>query len=57
MQLTAKIKLQYTEETGSSLFRTMALANAACTWLSEQVFESRVFGKFRMQKRDVCPQN
>ena len=50
MQLTAKIKLDYNTETGSALFRTMALANAACTWLSEQVFESRVFGKFRMQK-------
>jgi putative transposase len=49
-QLTAKIKLVYDTETGLSLFRTMALSNAACTWLSEQVFGSRIFGKFRMQK-------
>jgi len=55
MQVTAKIKLQYDAETGSFLFRTMALANAACTWLSEQVFESRVFGKFRMQKAYYLP--
>ena len=51
MQLTAKLKLECNGETAQALFRTMATVNAACSWLSEQVWASRVFGRFAMQKK------
>src|SRR5208282_1785465 len=50
MKLTAKIKLVYEEEAGGSLFRTVALANACCEWLSEQAWSVKKFRKYDLQK-------
>jgi IS605 OrfB family transposase len=50
MKLTAKIKLVYDEELGGSLFRTVALANACCEWLSEQAWAVKKFRKYDLQK-------
>ena len=50
MKLTAKIKLVYNEELGGSLFRTVALANACCQWLSEQAWSVKKFRKYDLQK-------
>lgn len=50
MKLTAKVKLQPTQEQKSSLLRTLAIANDACNYISDQAWSTRTFGKFPLQK-------
>lgn len=50
MKLTAKIKLKPTEEQHRYLLETLARANAACDYISEQAWESKVFGRVPVHK-------
>lgn len=50
MKLTAKIKLQPTPEQYAALLQTLETANAACNDISQQAWESRVFGQFSLHK-------
>lgn len=50
MKLTAKVKLQPTEEQAQLLLKTLETANAACNWISEQGWNSRTFGQFALHK-------
>lgn len=50
MQLTAKILLKATPEQSDALKRTMQMANAACDWLSNVAWDSRIFNRFALQK-------
>ena len=50
MKLVANIKLLPTTEQARSLRRTLEQCNAACNWLSEQAWESKVFGQYALHK-------
>jgi putative transposase len=50
MQLTAKVKLQPTDAQADSLKRTLETANAACDYISDVAWDTRIFGKFQVQK-------
>lgn len=50
MKLTAKVKLQPTEEQHQSLIDTLNRANAACNYISDTAWTNRTFGKFDLQK-------
>ena len=50
MILTAKVKLQPTDAQADSLKRTLETANAACDQISQVAWDSRTFGKFKIQK-------
>ena len=45
MKLTAKIKLTPTKEQHQALIQTMEKANAACNYISQQVWEHKRFGR------------
>jgi IS605 OrfB family transposase len=45
MKLTATVKLQPTDSQRELLFETLACANAACNYISEQAWEAKVFGR------------
>ena len=48
MKLIAQVKLQPTEEQAQALKETLEAANAACNWLSDRAWESRVFGQWSL---------
>jgi len=50
MKLTAKIKLDTTNEQFESLKQTMVIANKACNLISEQAWQSKTFGQYNLQK-------
>lgn len=50
MILTAKVKLKPTDAQSESLKRTLETANAACDYISNVAWDTRVFGKFQIQK-------
>lgn len=50
MILTAKVKLQPTEAQADSLKRTLEKANAACDYISQVAWDTKIFGKFQIQK-------
>lgn len=50
MKLTAKVKLQTTQEQKNSLLRTLEISNEACNYISSIAWETRTFGKFPLQK-------
>ena len=50
MKLTAKVKLQPDSQQAQALKDTMTVANEACNYISEQAWETKTFGKFKLQK-------
>ena len=50
MKLTAKVKLQPTDEQRAYLLETLERANTACNYISGAAWESKVFGAFQLQK-------
>jgi IS605 OrfB family transposase len=50
MKLTAKVKLQPTEEQHQSLIDTLHRANGACNYINEVAWSERLFNKFGLQK-------
>ena len=50
MKLTAKVKLQPTQDQHESLQATLALANEACNYISERCWETKTFGQFNIHK-------
>jgi len=50
MKLTAKIKLQPNNEQHQALVDTVKVANAACDYISQVAWDSKTFGKFKIQK-------
>lgn len=50
MKLTAKVKLLPTDEQRQFLLETLECANAACNYISEQAWEAREFGQFKLHK-------
>lgn len=50
MKLTAKVKLQPTNEQRAYLLETLERANAACDYISQRGWEAKVFSPFKLQK-------
>lgn len=50
MKLTAKVKLQPTEEQAALLLETLETANAACNQISEVAWENKVFSQFKIHR-------
>jgi IS605 OrfB family transposase len=50
MKLTAKVQLRPTEEQDQLLRETLVQTNRACNYVSERAWQSKTFGKFRLQK-------
>lgn len=50
MKISAQVKLQPTPDQHDALLRTLQGANTACNWISEQAFNSGVFGQFSLHK-------
>jgi IS605 OrfB family transposase len=50
MKLIAQLKLQPTPEQHEALKRTLEAANAACNYVSDVAWQSRVFGQFALHK-------
>lgn len=50
MKLTAKVKLQPTQNQANALQRTLETANVACNYISDVAWSTRTFGKFQLQK-------
>jgi putative transposase len=50
MKLTAKVKLQPTDEQRAYLLETLERANTACDYISGVAWENKVFGAFKLQK-------
>ena len=50
MKLIAKIKLQPTPDQHDALLNTLETANAACNDISQQAWDSKVFGQFSLHK-------
>jgi putative transposase len=46
MQLTAQLKLNATAAQAVSLSRTLAASNAACDYISERAWETKIFRQF-----------
>lgn len=56
MYLTAKLKLQTSPEQSDALRSTLVTFNAACNWISEHAWKTKIFRQFTLQKecyRDV----
>lgn len=49
MKLTAKVKLQPTDEQRGYLLETLERANTACDYISAVAWENNVFGAFKLQ--------
>lgn len=49
MKLTAQVKLLPTPEQASALRETMVRANEACDYISSVAWDTRTFGKFKLQ--------
>jgi putative transposase len=52
MKLTAKIKLKPSKEQANSLLQTIEAANEACNYISQQSWQSKVFG--RVPVHNLC---
>src|SRR5919202_794634 len=50
MKLIAQLKLQPTPEQAGVLLRTLAAANAACTYISSVAWQTQTYGRFALQK-------
>ncbi len=50
MKLTAKIKLQPSPEQRALLLRTLEIANTACNNISQQAYDTKIFGQFSLHK-------
>lgn len=50
MKLTAKVKLATNSGQAESLKQTMLIANKACNFISEQAWQSKIFGQYNLQK-------
>ena len=50
MKLTAKVKLQPTDEQASYLLQTLEKANTACDYISQRAWDAKVFATFRLQE-------
>lgn len=50
MKLVINLKLQPTIEQQKALKETLERYNAACNWLSDKAFQSKVFGQYALQK-------
>jgi IS605 OrfB family transposase len=50
MKLVAQVKLQPTPQQAQLLHRTMERANQACTYLSQQAWETKTFGRYALHK-------
>ena len=50
MKLTAKIKLNPTEEQRQFLHETLQRANAACNYISDLAWQQKIFNKLSLQK-------
>lgn len=50
MKLTAKIKLDTTNEQFETLKQTIVIANKACNYISEQAWQCKTFGQYSLQK-------
>ena len=50
MKLTAKIKLDPTQEQRQILHETVQRANAACNYISELAWQNNTFNKLSLQK-------
>ncbi len=50
MKLTAKVKLQPTQEQYTSLLATLMKANDACNAISDMCWETKTFGQFNIHK-------
>jgi len=50
MKLTAKVKLITDTEQAKNLKETIFIANRACNFISEKVWQSKVFGQYDLQK-------
>jgi len=56
MHLTARAKLQPSPDQAAALSATLARANEACTWISDQAWDAQTFGQFSLHRlvyRDV----
>ncbi len=50
MKLTAKVKLLTTPEQHAYLLQTLERANAACDYVSQQAWDTQMFGQFKLHK-------
>lgn len=50
MKLTAKVKLKPDSQQTQSLRDTLITVNEACDYISNQAWETKTFGKFKLQK-------
>ena len=48
MKLTAKVKLQPTQEQCASLIATLKVANEACNYISDIAWSNKTFGQFKI---------
>lgn len=49
MKLTAKVKLDTDKEQFAALKQTLIVTNRACNHISEQAWQSKIFGQFKLQ--------
>jgi IS605 OrfB family transposase len=49
MKLRAQVRLYPTPDQAASLKQTLQRANAACNWISEQAWQSRIFRRYDLQ--------
>jgi IS605 OrfB family transposase len=49
MKLIAQVRLYPTQDQGIALKQTLERANAACNWISEQAWQSRIFRRYDLQ--------
>src|SRR5688572_27683043 len=50
MKLTAKVKLLTTPEQHTYLLQTLERANTACDYISQQAWETKTFGQFKLHE-------
>ena len=51
MKLTAQLKLLPTPDQAAALNRMLETTNAACNYISDVAWQTRIFGKFALQKQ------
>lgn len=51
MKLVVNLKLKPTQEQADILKRTLETANAACNYLSERAWASKIFGQYKLHKQ------
>jgi putative transposase len=50
LKLTAKVKLEPTQEQAKSLLYTLSAANQCCDWISEQAWTAKTFAQFPLHR-------